>query len=373
MNTGLKKELSFLLGLGGLFCLARRSPKTSVALLAASTGLYLSARKQNFSYVKKSVLITGGSRGLGLALAHELVREGAWITLMARKTDELHNARQCLLKSYPRAVVHTVSGDVTRSADLSQAIQECVGRFGKLDILINNAGAISVGPFSSMQKKDFEAQMNLHMYAVLEAVQLVRPVFLQRGGGRIVNICSLGGKVSVPHMIPYGVSKFALAGLSQGLSAELARENIIVTAVYPTLMQTGSPIQAVFKGDHQKEFAWFSTADNIPFLSMRADTAAKKILEAVRRGDSEVILSAFGKLRVAASVFFPETLNMMMSWLARLMPSGNSYEHRTGAQSRDLFDEKWFLKPIRHVARKNEQRFNQHPHEDARFNLGLKS
>lgn len=360
------------MGFGGLFCLARRSPKMGAALLASAGGLYLSSRQQNFNFKKKSVFITGGSRGLGLALAHELVREGAWVTLMARKPDELHNARQRLLKDFPGAIVHTVTGDVTQSGDLSAAIQESVTRFGKIDVLINNAGAISVGPFSSMQKKDFEAQLNLHMYAVLDAVQQVRPLFLQNGGGRIVNICSLGGKVSVPHMIPYGVSKFALAGLSQGLSAELARENITVTAVYPTLMQTGSPIQAVFKGEHEKEFAWFSTFDNMPGLSMPADIAAKKILTAVKNGESEVVLSAFGKLRVAAAVFFPETLNTLMSWLARLMPQGNSYEHKTGAQSRELFDDKWFLKPLRKVARKNEQKFNQHPHADAAFNLGLK-
>ncbi len=372
MNSGLKKELSQIFGLGGLFFLARRSPKTAALFAGASVGFYLSSRRTEFDFRHKSVLITGGSRGLGLALAFELLEEGANLTLVARKLWELDKARELLLQKYPSASVHIAVADVTKHDQLAAAIRQTLNRYGTLDVLINNAGAISVGPFDAMQRKDFEAMLELHFYAVLESVKLVRPIFKLKGGGRIVNICSLGGRVSVPHMIPYGVSKFALAGLSQGLSAELRSENITVTTVYPTLLKTGSPIQAVFKGDHEKEFAWFNTADNFPGLTMPAPVAARKILQAVRNGDSETVLSYFGKARLLASSVFPETLNFMMQVLSGLMPNGISTRLQTGAQSRALFDRAWYLKPLKESAAQTEKELNQEPGADPAFNLGQK-
>lgn len=371
MKRTLKNELAIISGLGAMGCLLLRKPKAAALMGGFSAGLCLTAGTKAFEWADKSVFITGGSRGLGLALAKQLVAHGAKVTLAARKFDELARAREILLNEYPAAEVCTVICDVTKKNELAIAMKEAISAFGVLDVIVNNAGSISVGPLDSMTRVDFEAQMKLHLYAAVESTDIIRPYFKRRGGGRIINICSLGGKSAVPHMLPYNASKFALAGYSQGAGIELSQENITVTTVYPTLMQTGSPIQAVFKGDHEKEFAWFDFADNLPLLSMRPETAAKKILRAASLGDAELVISPVGKLRVLGGALFPELVNAVMVFIGSLMPKGQSGVRQTGYQSRGHFENSLLTKPMKHRARQAELKNNQYPSEDAEFNLGL--
>lgn len=363
MNRALSKELVFVTGLLTLVGVSRRSHSLSaLAGLGWATWMLMSFKKP-YDLRGKKVFITGGSRGLGLSLAWNLLFRGAEVTLVARDRDELVRARRILLGTFPDAKVWIDPCDVTNAEELAQSFQLAVHDMGAIDLLINNAGSILVGPFSTMRKEDFEAQMKLHLYAVIEATQLIVPYFKSRGGGRILNICSLGGKVALPHMLPYDASKFALSGFSQGVGAELARENIRVTTAYPTVMRTGSPVQAVFKGHHKKEFQWFETIDNSPLLSMGADTAAKKILNAVCEGKSEIILSVPAKARMLLATFFPETMNALMGWAARLLPKGESTIRKTGAESASRFDEK--LESL-------VKMYNQQSLHDAEFNMGLR-
>lgn len=368
MNNALKKELSLLLGIGAAWGL-RSKPGWKTGLLAAtSLGLLASSWKKKFELRDQCVYITGGSRGLGLSLAWNLLKQGAQVTLVARDQEELEKGQGILLRDFPGGRVFLSRCDVTKKEELRDSLSVSLRHMGNIDLVINNAGAILVGPFTSMEREDFEAQLKLHLFAVLESTQIILPYFKSRGGGRIVNICSLGGKVAVPHMLPYDVSKFALAGLSQGLAAELKADNIHLTTVYPTVMRTGSPVQAVFKGDHEKEFAWFGTLDNLPLFSMSADVAAKKILSAVEEGQTEVVLSVPGKARVLAGALFPETMNALMALAARLLPAGDSTWRKTGAESSALAKK---IPPLRKQMLKEEQRYNQEARHDADFNLGL--
>ncbi|MBC7396799.1 MAG: SDR family oxidoreductase, partial [Bdellovibrionales bacterium] len=245
MNKGLRNEVITLLGIGAVAALALRKPRAMGVMGLGAAVLAVTAAQKDVSFRQKNVVITGGSRGLGLALAQELVKEGARVALIARDAQELERARHNLLFHRPNAKILTVTGDVTKKEDMAKAISEVVSQWGGIDLLINNAGAILVGPFDSLTRQDFQAQLELHLFAVMQSVQLVLPHFRKQKAGRIINICSMGGKVAVPHMLPYDTSKFALAGFSQGLAAELRQEGITVTTVYPTLMNTGSPIQAV--------------------------------------------------------------------------------------------------------------------------------
>jgi short-subunit dehydrogenase len=157
--------------------------------------------------------------------------------------------------------------------------------------------------------------MNLHFWAPFDLIRQALPHLRRRGGGRIVNIASIGGRMAVPHLAPYCASKFALVGLSDALRAELARDRIHVTTVTPGLMQTGSEGNAKFKGDHDAEFTWFSLSTALPFTSIKAERAAAQIISACRRGLPSLTLPVAARVVVLGHALFPNTAASMMKVL----------------------------------------------------------
>src|SRR5947207_4543781 len=170
-------------------------------------------------------------------------------------------------------------------------VEEATMRFGRIDAVINNAGIIQVGPIETMTIEDFERAMAVNFWGVVYTTLAVLPSMLARRRGNIVNITSIGGKVSVPHLLPYSCAKFAAVGFSEGLRAELARDHIPVTTIVPGLMRTGGHLNALFKGDREAEFTWFSLGASLPGISMAAERAARQIVRAAKRGEAERILS----------------------------------------------------------------------------------
>jgi short-subunit dehydrogenase len=156
-----------------------------------------------------------------------------------------------------------------------------------------------------------------------------------RGEGKIVNIASVGGKVSVPHLAPYCASKFALVGLSGAMRVELAKDGIDVTTVCPGLMRTGSHINAIFKGKNQQEYAWFSIANAFPLASVSAESAARRIVEACRQGEAEAIVSIQAELAIKMNAIFPELFAGISELINQLLPSagGIGKGHATGLES----------------------------------------
>jgi short-subunit dehydrogenase len=120
--------------------------------------------------------------------------------------------------------------------------------------------------------------------------------------------------------VPYSASKFALTGLSDGLRAELARDRIVVTTVCPGLMRTGSPINAAFKGQRPQEYLWFAIASSLPMMTISAEKAARRIVDACRRGDAELVITVQAKLAVLARTIAPELFSHVMSLAHRLLP-----------------------------------------------------
>jgi short-subunit dehydrogenase len=151
------------------------------------------------------------------------------------------------------------------------------------------------------------------------------------GGGRIVNISSVGGKVATPHFAPYSASKFALTGFSDAIRAELARDNIQVTTVAPGLMRTGSHVNAKFKGNRDVEFAWFSASAGAPLISMDADRAARKILAACRRGQPSLTLTFAARGAILGNALFPNLTGYAMKIVNRFLPNAAD---KSGEQSR---------------------------------------
>jgi short-subunit dehydrogenase len=306
---------------------ARQAKKKNAdALLwtAVGVGALIATRvitKKIFEYDlrNKNVLITGGSRGLGLVMAREFLRQGANVAICARDTNELEAAAEDL--NQHGAVVLTFQCDVTDKAQVEEMVQKVYYSFGRIDVLVNNAGIISVGPMEEMTIEDYEEAMKTNYWAALYTTLAVLPAMRQHRDGHIVNIASIGGKISVPHLLPYNTGKFALVGLSEGMTAELKKDGIVVTTVCPGLMRTGSPRNANFKGQHREEYAWFALSDSLPITSISAESAARQIVAACKRGDAEVILSIQAKIAIKFHALFPELTTELMGLVNRLLPA----------------------------------------------------
>ena len=291
----------------------------AVGLGAVWAGRSLMRRLSQYDFAGKTVLITGGSRGLGLVLARELAGEGANVAICARNPAELERARVDLVQR--GANVAAIPCDITDREQVRELVQIVRQRFGTIDVIINNAGVIQVGPMEVMTLEDYEEAMRIHFWAPLYLMLEALPHMRRAGGGRIVNISSIGGKIGVPHLTPYCASKFALTGLSESLRAELAKDKIVVTTVCPGLMRTGSPRNATFKGRHRAEYAWFSISDSLPVTAMQAERAARQIIAACKRGDAEVILTVQAVLAVKFRQLFPEATADMLALVNQLLPA----------------------------------------------------
>ena len=293
----------------------------AIGVLAAARAL---RRGEAIDFRGKSVVITGGSRGLGLLMARELADEGARLTILARDKADLARAEEEL--GARGAEVFALRCDVRDRKQAQGAIQRAVRHFGRVDVLINNAGEITAGPIEHMEIEDFERAMDVHLWGPLYMMYAAVPYMRDQGGGSIVNISSIGGKVAVPHLVPYSTSKFALVGLSDGMRAELGKYNIKITTVCPGLMRTGSHYNALFKGQRREEMAWFSIVDALPVSSIDAQRAARQIIEACRHGESELIISAQAQAIALFSALFPEVTATVMAVFDRLLPDATGPE-----------------------------------------------
>ncbi|MCC7423483.1 MAG: SDR family NAD(P)-dependent oxidoreductase [Planctomycetaceae bacterium] len=266
----------------------------------------------------KTVLITGGSRGLGLVLARQLAAEGADLILCARHGDELERAARELTASSAQVQTHVC--DITDRDQVVPMIQSIIAERGRLDVVINNAGIIQTGPLESMTCEDYEEALQTHLFGPMTVNRAVIPHMRNRQSGRIVNISSIGGLISVPHLLPYCTSKFALVGYSLGLRNELERDGIRVTTVCPGLMRTGSPRNATFKGQNRAEYAWFKIASSLPFVTLSAESAARQAIDGCRFGDALVVLGYQTKLVAKLAALAPGLTYDLLALTARLLP-----------------------------------------------------
>jgi NAD(P)-dependent dehydrogenase (short-subunit alcohol dehydrogenase family) len=250
----------------------------------------------------RTVLITGGSRGLGLEMARLWATFGARVGICARSDHDIRTAIDELL-----TISDQVFGqpcDVSSRCQVQEFIAAAKYRWGTIDVIVNNAGVIQAGPADCMTMHDYRQAMDTHFWGPLYLIEGALSD-LKQSQGHIVNIASIGGEISVPHMLPYCASKFALVGLSEGLRTELISAGVKVTTVCPGLMRTGSPRNAWFKGKHRAEYAWFSVSDSLPGVSINAERAAGQIIAATERGQAYVSLSAPAKIGIRLHGMFP--------------------------------------------------------------------
>jgi NAD(P)-dependent dehydrogenase (short-subunit alcohol dehydrogenase family) len=333
----------------------RRLLTSLTALLA---GTYVAAsllgRLRAKRFDGQVVVISGGSRGLGLAIAREFDRRGARLALLARDANELARAQEQLAAEGAQVV--TLQGDVRDYDDARRAVERVVELFGRVDVLVNDAGTIAVGPMETMTREDYVDALSTHFWGTYNMVEAAWGA-LCRSGGSVVNITSIGGRLSVPHLLPYSVSKFAQVGYSEGLCAEAARFGIKVTTVTPGLMRTGSPRNAWFKGNNRAEYAWFHLSDAMPLLSVSASYAARRIVDACALGEANVSIgpAAFWGTRIHG--LSPGITMRAMRLAAALLPKANgagTMRHR-GTESESGIT----ASALTLLSRKAEREYNQ--------------
>ena len=341
--------------------LRRRSDRMQLAA-ATALGAVWAARLlrtgEGYRLRDKVVLITGGSRGLGLALARETGARGARLVICGRDPESLERARASLARAGAKVVA--IPCDVTDRGSVQNLVDQVSRGLGPVDVLINNAGVIEVGPAETMSVADYEEALATNFWGMLYPTLAVLPDMRKRRAGRIVNITSIGGKLGIPHLLPYSASKFAAVGFSQGLRAEVAAEGIKVVTVVPGLMRTGSPRNAIFRGQHRAEYAWFSISDSLPGLSISVEDAARRIVKAFRRGDGEVLFPAVAKVAAVANAVAPGVTANVLGLVDRLLPGTGDRSRHTGAESQSWISPSWLTQLGDRAARKYNQ-LSAHP------------
>lgn len=321
----------------------------------ATAGVALRLGRRSITPIEV-VVITGGSRGLGLELAKKFGAAGSKLVLVARDQEELGRARAILLADQAIASVAQVlllPANVSDSAQVAGVIGSAIDHFGRVDMLINNAGSIQVGAFEDQPDDAFERAMATNFFPAVHATRAVLPHMLARGTGSIVNISSIGGKVPMPHLLPYVASKFALTGFSEGLHAELRQRGITVTTVCPGLMRTGSPVQAQFCGNRDKEYQWFAFGATTPLLAASAEYAAAKIFAAALAGEAELVITPQAWLGARTMGVAPAITQILLSLVNTYLlpkPAGTQTNLLPGRLSRRSSTPR---------AQKLEARFNQ--------------
>ena len=237
-------------------------------------------------------LITGGSSGIGFAVAKQLVLEGTNVCLLARDFDKLQAAQQTLSELSVRKdqQIQIISTDVTQYETLAHTLEEWTVDFGIPDLLINAAGVVYPGYFQELAVETFHWQMDINYFGTLHTLKCLIPGMIQRGSGTIVNISSLVGFIGIFGYSGYGASKYAVRGLSDVLRSEMKPLGIQVAIVFPPDTQTP---QLDFDNKH-KPHETKSLAGNNSVLT--ADQVANAMLTGIRKGRYVIIPGFEGKV-----------------------------------------------------------------------------
>lgn len=272
----------------------------------------------------KVVLITGGSTGLGLVLATHLLKEKCKVAICARNEADLQKAHDFLSQGEGE-IFHAVC-DVSVQTQVEKLITDVTNHFGHIDIVINNAGIIMIGGFESYQESDYRMAMDVMYWGIVHTTLAVIPQMKARKSGQIVNITSVGGKVSIPHLLAYSASKFAAVGFSEGLSAELKKDRVYVTTIIPGLMRTGSYINALFQRRNKNAFKLFSAVSTMPGITISAESAARGVISAIKRRKSLKVIGLPAKALIEFHHFFPETTIRLFGIVSRYLPSSTEHQ-----------------------------------------------
>lgn len=275
-------------------------------------------------------LVMGASRGLGLLIARELLARDHRVVICSRTIEDLERARAQLLEQVPGGQVDVRACDVSDRGAVLELVREVESALGPIEVLITVAGVIQVGPAASMTFGHYDDALGIMLHGPINITLPVLQAMRERGHGRIGTITSVGGELTPPHLLPYAVAKAGAVSFSEGLAAELAGSGVTSTTVVPGLMRTGSHERAHFTGRAHQEYAWFGPAASLPLLTMSAERAARKIVDAVLAGDVRLELTPLTRVGVRFRGLLPGTTTRLMGLGARLLPSAPEPADVTG-------------------------------------------
>jgi NAD(P)-dependent dehydrogenase (short-subunit alcohol dehydrogenase family) len=330
--------------------------KHKVLLASAATGALIllnekRAERNERSIAGAVVVITGGSRGLGLALAREFAAEGCRIAICARDEKELDEAREDLRKHSAKAF--TFVCDVAEKEQVETFAREVTNHFGRIDIWVNNAAIIQVAPLEDVKLEEFEKAMAVNFWGKVHGSMAAVPQMIERRSGHIVNINSVGGMISLPHMAAYSASKFAGQSYSESLSVELAPKGVQVTTVSPGPLRTGSFTATEYSGDAKEEMEWFGAQASFPLPAplgpLAADKAASLIVRAVKRGTKHLVIPPI-PFDVLARLhgLLPEVSLAVRTWINGHLPAPTgSNETQNGEEIWPQINSSVVEKPIK--------------------------
>jgi len=317
------------------------------------------AIRMKTTFENKTALITGGARGLGLILANEYAKRGMKLALCSRTEMDLVEAEKRLIDAHPGAQISTHVCDVSREKAVKVLVDQVEHQFGPIDLLINNAGTILSAPAESTTTQDIESAMDSNFWGTVHTSLEIAPRMKKRGLGRILNIASIGGVVPVPHLLAYGSSKFAAIGFSSGLGIELKKNGVIVTTAVPTLMRTGSFLNASFKGDEKSEMELFTRLSTYPGFSISAESAAASIVRAVDRGQAFAFVGATARLAQLGFSLFPNLVLGAMEQVSKHLPEAQPNASSNRAKKGREIQKDTGSKPQSYLGKRAALRWNE--------------
>jgi 3-dehydrosphinganine reductase len=240
-------------------------------------------------FAGRSVVVTGGSSGIGLAFAQRIAELGAIPVLVARRASVLDEARKQIESRLPSARVHTIALDVANEVDVERVMREHLERF-PVDMLVNNAGVVMPGRFVELPTREFRQMMDVNYFGTVHMTKALAPHFIARRAGHVLNVSSLAGVLGIYGYTAYAASKFALVGFSQALRAELWPSEVRVSLCLPP--DTDTP-QLAFENQH-KPAETKAIAGTVKTL--RPEQVADAMVEGMAQGKFEIYPDAASRL-----------------------------------------------------------------------------
>ena len=275
-------------------------------------------RRRRSDLPGRTALVTGGSAGLGLALARRFLDAGCRVAICGRDEQALEGAAGELRARGGEAAGFAC--DVRDRGAVEALVRDVAARFGGPDLLVNNAGVIDLGEVTTDEHATFAEMLDTMFWGVVNPTLAVLPGMRARGEGRIATVTSIGGRLSPPHLVPYACAKHAAYAFSQGLRAEVAGDNILLTTVVPGLMHTGSHRAVQVRGGRFAEYAWFALAGANAVTATDPSHAADRIVRGLQHGDAQVTIGFDAQVVTRLEGLAPATTSRLLALVGRALP-----------------------------------------------------